>query len=109
LFILFIYFGDALFALVFGWFAANSKTLPEKYDYVFERIRKMDKILQDKQIKPKLKSKIESYFAYIVDTRNHNKSCLDALEGLLPSNTLKEMALIQLKSIFIGYPLLHEF
>lgn len=47
LFILFIYLGDALFALVFGWFAANSKTLPEKYDHIFERIRKMDKIMQN--------------------------------------------------------------
>lgn len=51
LMIMFVYFGDALFALVFGWFAANSKTLPEKYDYIFERIRKMDKILQEKVIK----------------------------------------------------------
>jgi hypothetical protein len=88
LFIIFIYIGDALFALAFGLFAANSTTLPEKYDYVFERLRKMDSITTGVKIKPQLRSKLEKYFAYIVETRNYNNSCLEILDGLLPPSTV---------------------
>ena len=37
--IFFIWIGDALFALTFGMLAINIKTLPEKYQNVFDRIR----------------------------------------------------------------------
>ena len=89
LFIVFIYLGDGLFALVFGWFAANSNTLSEKYDYVFEKIRKMDYLIKEGTFKDKLKKKIENYFAYIVETRNQNKSCLEVLNELLPPTTVR--------------------
>ena len=39
MFIFFIWVGDALFALAFGMIALTVKTLPEKYENVFERIR----------------------------------------------------------------------
>lgn len=88
-FIVMVYIGDALFALILGWYASNSSTLPEKYHYVFERIRKMDFILEEGRIPGKIRKKIENYFAYIVDTRNRNKSCLEFLSGLLPPTTVK--------------------
>ena len=88
LFIVYVYFGDAFFGLTFAWFAANARTLPEKYDYVFKKIRKMDYVFQKGQIPLKIRNKLENYFAYIVDTRNQNKSCLEALAGLLPLSTV---------------------
>ena len=88
LFIIYVYFGDTLFGLTFAWFAANSDTLPEKFDYVFNRIIQMDYVLQEGQIPSKLKNKLEKYFAYIVETRNQNKSCVEALSGLLPLSTV---------------------
>ena len=88
LFIVYVYFGDAFFGLTFAWFAANSSTFPEKYDYVFKKIRQMDYVFQKGQIPLKLKNKLENYFAYIVETRNQNKSCLEALSGLLPLSTV---------------------
>ena len=88
IFVLFVYLGDALFALILGWYASNSTTIPEKYNYVFGKIRKMDYILEDGRIPPKTRKKIENYFAYIVHTRNRNKSCLEFLSGLLPSTTV---------------------
>jgi len=87
--VILVYIGDALFALILGWYASNSSTLPEKYNYVFDRIRKMDYVLSDNRIPPKIRRKIENYFAYIVETRNKNKSCLEFLSGLLPSTTVK--------------------
>ena len=89
IFILLVYLGDAVFALILGWYSSNSTALPEKYNYVFERIRKMEYILQEKRIPHKIRTKVENYFAYIVDTRNSNKSCLEALSGLLPPTTVR--------------------
>jgi len=87
--ILYVYFGDALFGLTFAWFAANAHTLPAKFNFVFEKIRRMDYVLQEDQIPLKLRDKLENYFAYIVDTRNQNKSCLEALSGKLPLSTVR--------------------
>ncbi len=90
LWILYVYFGDALFGLTFAWFAVSASTLPDKFNYVFDRIRQMDYVLQKDQIPPKLRNKLEDHFAYIVETRDQNKSCLDALSGLLPVSTVKK-------------------
>ena len=87
--IILVYLGDALFALILGWFSTNSTALPEKYNYVLKRIRKMDYILEEKRIPHKIRKKIENYFAYIVETRNSNKSCLEALQNLLPTTTVR--------------------
>lgn len=34
-----IFIGDGLFAIAFGMMSANSRTLPEKYDFVFETVK----------------------------------------------------------------------
>lgn len=38
-FILMAYIGSGLFAVAFGMVAANSRTLPEKYEYVFDAVK----------------------------------------------------------------------
>ncbi len=86
--ILFVYLGVAMFAFAFGLFAANTAKLPEKFVDVFDRLRKMQSILETGQVKHQLRNKIENYFAYIVDTRGENEVCLDALKGLLSSNSV---------------------
>lgn len=87
-FIIMVYIGDALFALILGWYAANASALPEKFNYVFDRMKRMDYILTEGRVPPKTRKKIEKYFSYIVDTRNRNKSCLEFLDGLLPPTTV---------------------
>jgi len=106
--ILYVYFGDALFGLTFAWFAVNASTLPDKFNFVFDRIRQMDYVLQKNQIPPKLRNKLEDHFAYIVETRDQNKSCLDALSGLLPISTLKDMEFVQARCLN-SIPLVKEF
>lgn len=88
LYILFIYFGVALFALSFGLFSANTKALPEKYEHVFEELRKMQSLIELGSIKPGLRNKIENYYSYIVDKKGRNKTCLEALDGLMPVTTV---------------------
>ena len=38
-FLFLIYLGNALFAVAFGLMAASSKSIPEKYDKVYQMIR----------------------------------------------------------------------
>jgi hypothetical protein len=108
LFILFIYFGDALFALVFGLFRANSRLLPEKYDTVFERIRKIEGLLEHPNIKFQTRQKIENYFAYSVNSASHSETAIEALTGLMPSSTIKQMEFHQIHDI-TNFPLMHDF
>ena len=108
LFIIFIYIGDALFALVFGLFRANSRLLPEKYDSVFERIRKIEGVLSHPNIRPKTRQKIENYFAFIVNSASHNETAIEALINLMPKPTLKQMEFHQVQSI-TNYPLIQDF
>lgn len=89
IYIILVYLGDAVFALILGWYAANTTALADKYNYVLDKIRRMDYVLEEDRIPEKIRKKIESYFAYIVDTRNRNKSCLEFLSGLLPSSTVR--------------------
>ncbi len=39
IYIFIIYFGDALFAIGFGMIAANTEILPEKFLYLFNKIK----------------------------------------------------------------------
>ena len=88
LFIVYVYFGDTLFGLTFAWVAANSRSLPEKYSYVFNKFVNMEYVLQGDRIPSKLKRKLEKYFTYIAETRDKNRSCVEALSGLLPLSTV---------------------
>lgn len=39
MFILYTYVGAGLFALAFGMVAAATKTLPEKYEFIFDNVK----------------------------------------------------------------------
>ena len=82
--ILCVYFGDALFASLLGWYSAHTD-VADRYNGMFDHIRKIDSIVQ-KQTPKVIKHKVESYFKYMVDTKTNSKSCFEFLSGLLPES-----------------------
>jgi len=108
IFIICIYLGDALFALVMGWVSSNSSTLPRKFNDIFYPFRQVESVLEEGHIPKKIKKKVESYFKYMVDSKSKNVSCLQLLNGNLPETTLKEMHYAQAQK-FHNFPLLQSF
>ena len=84
IFIICIYLGDALFALVMGWVSSSASTLPRKFDEVFDPLRQVESVLEDGGISKKIKKKVEEYFRYIVESKSKNASCLELLNEVLP-------------------------
>lgn len=84
IFIICVYLGDALFALVMGWVASNSSTLPRKFNDIFNPLRQVESVLEDGGISKKIKKKVEGYFRYMVESKSKNVSCLELLNEILP-------------------------
>ena len=89
IFIICIYLGDALFALVMGWVASNSSTLPRKFNDVFDPLMQVESVLEDGGISHKIKKKVEIYFRYMVESKSKNVSCLQLLNGILPETMVR--------------------
>ena len=85
--ILCIYFGDALFASLLGWYSAHTDML-DRYNGMFDKIRKIDSIVQ-KETPKNIRFKVESYFKYVVDTKTNSQSCFEFLSGLLPESMVR--------------------
>ncbi len=90
IFIICVYLGDALFALVMGWVASSSSTLPRKFNDVFNPLRQVESVLEDGGISKKIKKKVEGYFRYMVESKNKGVSCLQLLNGVLPETMVRE-------------------
>lgn len=85
-FIILIYFCSTFYAYAFGLMASESQLFPAKYNEIFDRISKINSILDQNKILPGLKYKVEQYYSYIIDARSSEAASLDIISGLLPKN-----------------------
>ena len=88
-FLFMIYFCDIFFAYAFGLMASESKLFPEKYNAIFDRISKINTILDQNKIAPSLKFKVEQYFSYMIKSRNIGTESLETLTDLLPRSFVR--------------------
>ena len=83
--ICFLIVASALTAIVFGMVASKSKIFPEKYDAMYNKISKIQSVMEtSSDIPTKIKQKVESYFQHIAETKNKNSSLIDSLSEILP-------------------------
>ena len=108
LYIIFIFIGNAMLALGFGLFRSNSRLVAERYDVVFERIRKLESVLDNPDIRLPTRKKVQNFFAFSVNMEFQNENAIEALAGRMPTTTLQQMEFEQLKSI-TNYQLLQDF
>jgi len=65
-FLFLIYLGNALFAVAFGLMAASSKSIPEKYDKVYQMISKLERMFGKEGIPPKTKLRVENFYSNLI-------------------------------------------
>jgi hypothetical protein len=89
IYIIFIYIGDAFFAMAFGMMASNSEMFPEKFQELFDNIRKINILLMEKTIPESIRKRIEIYFAYMIDIKSKNQGYLSGIKDLVPPNIVR--------------------
>mmetsp|Transcript_7218 Transcript_7218/g.6493 ORF Transcript_7218/g.6493 Transcript_7218/m.6493 type:complete len:135 (-) Transcript_7218:185-589(-) len=82
-YIVYTYIGNGLFALAFGMMAAATRTLPEKYEFIFDNVNKVEGLF-NKKIPPKLKTKLESYYSYVIENQHNSALSIQSLKPLFP-------------------------
>ena len=85
IFIVFVYIGDALFAMGFGLMASTSELFQENFLEIFDNIKKINKVIKQSSIQPSLKQRVEQYFAFLVNLRDRNYNYLIGLKDELPT------------------------
>lgn len=100
-FIFLVYVCTVFLAYTQGILALQTKLFPEKYNKIFNKISKINRILDRNPIPPELKFKIELYYSYLIEARDAGIEALDVVSEVVPKQIVKVLHLRPFINIFL--------